>query len=476
MSRAWLLLCLFLAPGVSLGEAGDAHLYGGGDPTDEKLASGRERLRQSFGLLKAGMDVAQLCTADACAAAYDSALCQAVRSLTPPQAEKCRSFLLGRLDQLERAADPSRSPFRLTDETLRVPDAGGALRPVAAMTKHAAEEGPITWHRETVRGLPLETVVALFVHELGHRVGLDDATRVIRDEAALPPFQTGRQFLDAIGAAMALYAMEHSVPRQSPPAFPPGIELAEACGAARDTVDRFLLGVGLDAEKLVLPAAELAGWRAMLPSLAKASGEPLLAAFVQARLGSPAARALEVRRLFRQLLLRAPTPDETRLMVERLSAGVPYEAIVASVMGDDEYATKRRALGPQQFVVSVYADLHGRAPTYQEIRAYVSRMEGLDRPSAVLQMMRAGREPWERWVNAWYKDYLNRIPTATEAEEQMKRLRGGAGWEAVRASLLSRPEYVALQALRWERCPKPARGIASQASFPFVQGVPAFRQ
>lgn len=465
MKRSDLLVTIFLLLGcaISFGEAGDAHLYGGGDPTDEKLASARERLRQSFGLLRVGMDSESLCTADACVKSYDPALCQAVRAMAPLEQALCRKFLSERIDALSLAAESSQSPFVLSDKALVIKE-GGKSRPVGAITEHAVSKGAVTWHRETVRGMPLESILALFVHELGHRIGLDEKTLVIKDEAPLPPFVTGRKFLDAAGAAMALYAMEHSAPRQAPPAFPAGIELGKACAPRGDSVDRFLMGVAIDAERTVLGTGELSSWRALLPALSKASGEPLLLAFLQARLGSREARALEVRRLFRQTLLRAPSSAESALMVERLAAGVPYEAIVASLMGDREYATSRHADGPQQFIVAVYSDLFGRSPSYQELRRYLGQAQSIDRASTVLQIMKGAREPWDRWVTAWYRDYLNRLPSSEEADEQARRLRGGAGWEAARASILSRPEYFALQALRWERCEVGASRAVSGAS------------
>jgi hypothetical protein len=132
--------------------------------------------------------------------------CRTLQSLSPSEAGACRDFILATHEQMLRLNHPLKpTPFAISSEPLYVKE-GGKPRPVAAMI---GEKGEIIFHYGKVSELFPSELLFLMGHEFGHKVEWPGPGSSVTDVDAYPPFETGRRFLDTVGAALAVFAARH---------------------------------------------------------------------------------------------------------------------------------------------------------------------------------------------------------------------------------------------------------------------------
>ncbi len=465
---AW--LALFLSAGVfadgqkvnydilaAASGLGTGEIYSGGDPRHPRLEGARAQLNQALRLVKAGTDAASLCTPKQCRATSDAALCHVLQALSKPQQDYCRAFLGSSAEKMLELDTDERTPLVLSSVPLYTAgDKPGALRPVAAITKRGPK-GAIAFHEGTIDSLSQSSLLALLTHELGHKISVGNNVS-IGDEPAVGPFAHGHELLDAAGAALGLFAPEYATPAQQPPSLPETFTPEKSCPLAGDVTSQLILGMLADTEGL-LPAAErISSIRARLEALARESSlESARVAVARETFASRAARGEVVSAMFRRHLLRAAEAEEIRLMAARLDGGDPYESVLASILGDNEYASAHGAAsdaagGRGGYVSAIFLDLTGRKPTTLETETTVRQLESFDRASWALAFLTKNTDAVSHLVESWYRRYLNRVPSRAESAEAMKRLAAGEGWDVARAQLMASAEYLALQQARFAGC------------------------
>lgn len=103
-----------------------------------------------------------------------------------------------------------RVKFELSKEPLYVDG-----QRVAAMTL-TGPEGPITFDYELIAARTPKLLMALLLHEVGHKVAFAHSSNseerlYVQDEGALMSFASGRALLDHVGLALANYALERRI-------------------------------------------------------------------------------------------------------------------------------------------------------------------------------------------------------------------------------------------------------------------------
>lgn len=427
--------------------AGNGQGYSGGDPEGGRLAAARERLRKALSLIVRGHAPSGLCSPRACGPGRgDPALCHALAALPSADTGACRAFLVETAAQLLEASSPERSPLALSAMPLTASVPGLPGRRVAALTPRAG--GAIVVHAASVAASSREGLVALLLHEIGHRVAWRGGP--IDDEVVVTGTSSrGAALLDAAGAAIALFSDTQVIPAQAPPPVPEGGDRGAICARATDLESRYVLGLALDSSGETPDGATLARWRGAAASAIAAGDEDAVARVALAATSSREARARFIDELFRLALLRKPTVSELERTQSRLAAGLSYDAVVASVLGDPQYTTAHAHGTQEQFVVSVFVDLVGRLPTAGEAAPYTA--SALDHATIARRIFRREAGAAERLVREWFTRYLNREPGAAERDAYVAMVRKGLSWEVARARILSLPEYRLLQSERFSR-------------------------
>jgi hypothetical protein len=138
----------------------------------------------------------------------DGILCQTLLQLSDEQRKFCRRFLNETSpDYLRLNSGSPRVPFEVTTEPLWVSNAFGQRRPVDAVTR-PGPEGSVQFHLPRLNEYSPSSLVALIGHELGHKVAFAGKLHFVDDNSPQGPFsdpEGGRQFLDTVGAALAIY-------------------------------------------------------------------------------------------------------------------------------------------------------------------------------------------------------------------------------------------------------------------------------
>lgn len=100
----------------------------------------------------------------------------------------------------------SKVKFILKDEQLFVYGADGKPMPVAARTI-MDREGPIEFHRDSIKFYSPNQLFLLLGHELGHKIIFKG--QFIDDDTPIGPFASGRELLDTMAKSLALIARKN---------------------------------------------------------------------------------------------------------------------------------------------------------------------------------------------------------------------------------------------------------------------------
>ncbi|MNJ96686.1 hypothetical protein D3C87_144160 [compost metagenome] len=120
--------------------------------------------------------------------------------LSQEQTQFCRDFLLEVAPQiLKLSLSEAKTPFALRDEALRVTGPDGHPMVVSARTE-LGPNGPIEFHRDSVKTMLPTQVLFLLAHEFQHKVIFRE--RSISDNENIPPFASGRDLLDNVASAI----------------------------------------------------------------------------------------------------------------------------------------------------------------------------------------------------------------------------------------------------------------------------------
>lgn len=408
------------------GGTGNADIYSGGDPRARRLELARARLSDALDVAASRGDV---CSAARCDAKRSPSLCAVLESLTPAQKAGCDGFVRSTAALMRREAEPKRSPIALSAQPLTV--SGRAGQPPRRVPGMTAPSGRILFHAGSIDGMGEDEILALFAHELGHRISAPGLGRVLDDSAA-GSFPRGALLLDAAGTALALLAIRVAPPAQEPRAVP-AERLAGFCRA---------------------PDPVVAGW---LVDTGVPDGAP--AASADTVLRSGAARREWLRAAFQSVLRRDILDDEEAFFLARFAEGERADSILASLFSTPEYA----GTGHAPFVTSFFRDMAGRAPTAAELEEARASLARFDRASWALARFRHSEDVQASVVRAWYQRFLNRGPSPAELAVELKRLAAGAGWEEAQSEILGGDEYAALQRKRATRCPAAKERLRAQA-------------
>lgn len=436
---------------LSAGEAasiGSAEGYGGGEILEAALNQTRRRAIEALDALSREKSEAW-CDFSACASALDPAFCTPLRNLGDSRRKKCSAFLSRYARSLAAAAAPEASPFRVSGMPLTVTTAAGDVRAVAAITRYGTKQ-PIVFAVGSLKGLEAHAILALLVHELGHKLAPNE--RPITDDMELEAFSKGSELLDAVGVSVAAYAASHLPPVQDPPYLPEGV-LARFCGLAHDPKGAFIVGLYADLQERLPTADEVASRsKELMPVEAEA------ARFQLARdlSTSEATRSLLIRDYFQRFLQRPPVDAEFKFHSRRLASAVPHFAVVASLIGNKEFARTRGIEDDTTFISVAFLETHGRQPTADEQKEAVAFLKRSDRATlASLWFQKPGSPATARWLGHIFQKLLNRAPTSTELAEARELFLADKGWEAVVSRILGGQEYLGLQRKRLSTCSVP---------------------
>lgn len=126
--------------------------------------------------------------------------------LSETEKQFCHQFILDSIDAL-RNMNSGLTPveFKIQTEPLLVPDKDGVLRPVKAATL-LDSTSPILFHYDSIKNMVPKDLLALLIHEFGHKV-TTSANSHVSDNDPIGPFANGRRLLDSIGIAFSSYAV-----------------------------------------------------------------------------------------------------------------------------------------------------------------------------------------------------------------------------------------------------------------------------
>jgi hypothetical protein len=207
-SRLFFLVIFWACGALASSGAGS-----GGDTMDRLLAAARQSLVWSYQYIRAGFDVKDLCN---CKSANESKdFCPLLMGLTDAQRNLCGYFVFASASPvLSLNGTQNYTPFRLVYEPLTVPDPYGVPRPVQAMTPRGPT-GEIEFNYQSTSKLWPAAIVELIGHEFGHKV--EFGGQYLDDDSPVGAFNFpggGRAFLDAVGSAVAVFAVKHAFVQQ----------------------------------------------------------------------------------------------------------------------------------------------------------------------------------------------------------------------------------------------------------------------
>ena len=190
----------------------------------DSLQAARSSLFTKLQLL-AGAPDSSICDVDD-PTGKDPILYQIAHAMNESQRAFCQDFILGTLTTLPQQYLPSDpTPLTLSYAPIFVNDQGLVLQ-VVAVTQPQMDD-PIEFAVTTLQNYSPTLMEATLAHEFGHKLDFATYGGKVTDAPATGPFlgqEGGRHFLDAVGAAVALYhagnANLGSGPSPSPGASP----------------------------------------------------------------------------------------------------------------------------------------------------------------------------------------------------------------------------------------------------------------
>jgi hypothetical protein len=176
------------------------------------LERARRKLKVVNVMIGRGMDREGLCT---CADAQStSAVCLALRGLTPEQATLCKAVIVQTADRVAALATSNATvPFAVSADSLYVEDPFGNKMEVSAGTS-LGPEGPILVSYDRLLSMSPLDLLSLLGHEFHHKAFYPAPGQFITDNDPIGAFAFpggGRRLLDAIGAGLAWYAYQHGL-------------------------------------------------------------------------------------------------------------------------------------------------------------------------------------------------------------------------------------------------------------------------
>lgn len=147
-----------------------------------------------------------------------------------------------------------------------------------------------------------------------------------------------------------------------------------------------------------------------------------------------------VRAAYTRFLNRAPDADGLRFWVRGLQGGLTDERLEAGFIGSAEYIATHGGQG-QGWVVSMYHDLLGRQPSFDELAYWNARLAEGTRPEDIAFGFAASREREAAHVIDNYHNYVSRGPRQDEIDYWVERFAGGLRNEEMIAGFVGSDEY-----------------------------------
>jgi hypothetical protein len=138
-----------------------------------------------------------------------SPMCLRLRALNEPQRQLCiKTLLQNREAMMLMTAPDANVRVQWSNEDLNVFYEDGSTRPVDGIAER--RQRLITLNHDKFKSMSRLQRMALLTHELFHLIPVDG--KYIDDEPEVGPFATGRDYLDALGVAVAKTAFDLDVP------------------------------------------------------------------------------------------------------------------------------------------------------------------------------------------------------------------------------------------------------------------------
>lgn len=142
---------------------------------------------------------------------------------------------------------------------------------------------------------------------------------------------------------------------------------------------------------------------------------------------------------YNELGLATPSTATINSWAAQLSAGLPYEQMLAAVLSSNEYYDAAGGTN-QGFINKLYQDLYGRAPTSGESIAGLAILQNTSRTAFANNMLYYGEFRGEE-VKDWFRDYLNREARASGVNFFVNLWNDGLGRAGIQSQILLSTEY-----------------------------------
>jgi hypothetical protein len=158
-------------------------------------------------------------------------------------------------------------------------------------------------------------------------------------------------------------------------------------------------------------------------------------------LASEEYRAQLVRTLYTRFLHRPPTTAESQSMVYELgNSGATEEKLTVILASSPEYFHQRANDSLSAFVDQIFQDLFGGAPDASARGYFVAQLRAGTPRQAIVQSLLTNDDYAARVVQADCTKYLHRPPTSAELGQGMAYVRGGRSSDVL-AMFLGSQEY-----------------------------------
>ena len=173
----------------------------GGDPLDFALSLTLENIRKTYEHINT-YETENLCE---CEKAWEPKLCDLLDSLSKKAKKFCENFILKKSKELLALTKPGFIDVKFFNGTMQIKE-NNEMRVVGAVANKKNRK--ITINHQTYETLSNLSREALIAHEHGHFLTWNNTA--IDDTSEVGPFKTGREFLNAMGAAIAVVGYEEA--------------------------------------------------------------------------------------------------------------------------------------------------------------------------------------------------------------------------------------------------------------------------